>query len=247
MCGFCRSDSLTTWRVPAFFDYEKLAHAIATREWSYRLLLWISRSLESGLLQPSRAGRHYSGAEAAALWIESNLRFIPAELRPPPDELEEFTAFFSTYLTSSFDVVVEQPDPCGGIRVIGYCDCQVCRRIQNASHLRAKRVYARDKRRAALLMAECLTLMAMAHKIETTDERIENLLSHPSTRQQAAFLAFGHWLVRRLSGDSDGPAVLALWRMIAWDPRGGMRRGFVLGLGHFRSAERALLASLRKE
>jgi hypothetical protein len=49
----------------------------------------------------------------------------------------------------------------------------------------------------------------------------------------------------RLSGQSDGPAILALWRLIGWDPRGGVRQGFTLKLDDFKIAEQNLLAAMR--
>ena len=74
--------------------------------------------------------------------------FIPDLLRPKPDEIDEFGAFFSTFLTSSFDVI-DKPGTRGGPAV---CYCDVCLTISNAPHLQAKKLYARDKRRARVLM-----------------------------------------------------------------------------------------------
>jgi hypothetical protein len=45
---------------------------------------------------------------------------------------------------------------------------------------------------------------------------------------------------------SDGPAILALWRLIAWDPRGGMRPNFELKLDDFRAAEGQLLDAMQR-
>ena len=73
----------------------------------------------------------------------------------------------------------------------------------------------------------------------------EKMVNQQQTRRSAAYIAYGHWLIRRLSGESDGPAILALWRLIAWDPRGGVRRGFVLRLSDFQVAENELVATIR--
>lgn len=61
-----------------------------------------------------------------------------------------------------------------------------------------------------------------------------------------AYIAYGYSLIGRLKGETEGPAVLALWRIIAWDPRGGMRRGFKLKLSDFKLAKRTILEAIRE-
>ena len=78
-----------------------------------------------------------------------------------------------------------------------------------------------------------------------SDKLITRLLASEESRRWAAFITYGDWLIKRLSGDSDGPAILALWRIIAWDPRGGVRRGFRLELDGFRNAERNLQEAIK--
>jgi hypothetical protein len=74
---------------------------------------------------------------------------------------------------------------------------------------------------------------------------VEQIVAAQETRRSAAYIAYGHWLIRRLSGDSDGSAILALWRLIAWDTRGGMRQGFKLQLDQFKVEEEHVLAAIR--
>ena len=161
------------------------------------------------------------------------------------DEIEEFAAFFSTYLTTSFDVV-EKPGRKGEGALPQFgCRCELCLRIINASHLRPKKLYDRDKRRAEFLMVECLLHLAHENRIDISEPFAVQLVNHQSTRRSAAYLAYGYWLIQRLVGESDGPAILALWRLLAWDPRGGMRSGFTLELDDFRLAEDQLLEAIR--
>lgn len=230
-------------RKPAF-DYKRLAKAIATRDHSYKLLMWITDAIDRGLIQPSRAAHHSGGPDAATEWLRSNYHHIPEELRPPQNEIDEFAAFFSTYLTSSFDVI-EKPGTRGEGPTPTWCRCELCMRIVNAPHLRAKKLYARDKRRADFLMAECTAELARANALDIDDELTSQLVTDHKTRRCSAYIAYGHWLIRRLSGESDGPAILALWRLIAWDPRGGMRPGFTLQLNDFKVAENKLLSVIR--
>ncbi|WP_146394246.1 hypothetical protein [Allorhodopirellula solitaria] len=167
------------------FDDKRLAKAIATRDQSYKLLMWITNAIDRGHIQPSRGAHHSGGPDAATQWLRSNYYHIPEELRPPKDEVNEFAAFFSTYLTSSFDVIEgggtrgEGPAPMG-------CRCELCMRIVNAPHLQAKKLYARDKRRANWLMAECVSKLAKRNALDIDDELAMQLVTDGKTRRYAA-------------------------------------------------------------
>jgi hypothetical protein len=238
-CYFAR-----TTRTPAF-DYQRLAKAIATRDHSYKLLMWITEAIHRGLIQPTQTAHPSGSPHAATEWLRSNYHQIPAEFRPPQNEIDEFAAFFSTYLISSFDVIQkpgtkgEGPTPQFG------CRCELCMRIINAPHLRTKKLYERDKRRADFLMTECLIHLARENGMEINEGQAMQFVTDQSTRRSAAYITYGHWLIQRLTGESDGPAILALWRLIAWDPRGGMRRDFTLDLDDFKLAEKQLLAAIK--
>jgi hypothetical protein len=193
----------------------------------------------------SRAANHSGGSEAATEWLRTNYNQIPKNLRPPERAIGEFAAFFSTYLTASFDVI-EKPGTKGEGPIPRFgCTCELCVRIVNAPHLQAKKLYARDKRRADTLMVECLQQLATDNGLAIDEQSVTRIVTDQKTRRSAAYIAYGHWLVRRLAGESDGPAILALWRIIAWDPRGGMRRGFTLKLDDFRVAEQTLLSAIQ--
>ncbi|MDX1961925.1 MAG: hypothetical protein SFX18_02150 [Pirellulales bacterium] len=206
--------------------------------------MWISDAIDKGLIQPSRVAHHSGGPEAATEWLRSNYHHLPNHLRPQEEELDEFGAFFSTYLLSSFDIV-EKP----GTKGIGptpvLCRCELCMRIVNASHLHPKKLYARDKRRADYLMSECIAELASENGLKIDEEMTTRLVTDEKTRRNCAYLAYGHWLIKRLSGESDGPAILALWRLIAWDSRGGMRSGFTLQLNDFHMAETELISTIK--
>jgi len=229
-------------RKTAAFNLIQLSKAIAIRDQSYQLLMWISDAIDNQLIPPSQAERHSGGPDAATQWLMSNFHGIPTHLLPSRNNIPEFAAFFSTYLTSSFDVV-EVP----GTKGVGpsRCPCEVCVRMMNAPHLQTKKLYARDKRRADVLMAESLGELANANSLRLTEQQAQQLVTHQHTRRQAAYVAYGKSLIERLSGDSDGPAVLAIWRLIAWDPRGGMRPNFTLDVNDFKAAEDELLSAIR--
>ena len=202
--------------------------------------MWLSEKIAEGKITVSQAANHSGGPEAVTDWMRQFAGVIPAEIRPSPQELNEFAAFFSTFLTASFDVV-RKPGTRGEGPVCG-CMCDICMRIINAPHLQAKKLTARDKRRAEVLMADCVLELAKASGIELEVEAADAIVK--KCRRSCAYLTYGDWLIRRLHGDADGPALLALWRVIAWDPRGGMARGFQLHVQDFAQAEKLLLRVL---
>ena len=146
------------------FDYKLLSKAITTRDTSYKLLMWISEAIDKGLIQPSRVAHHAGGPDAAYGWLRANYFNIPDDYRPQESDIKEFAAFFSTFLTSSFDVV-ENPGTTGEGPTPTSCRCEVCMRIVNAPHLRTKKLYAKDKRRAESLMRECLEKFAKENSL----------------------------------------------------------------------------------
>ncbi len=206
--------------------------------------MWICDAIDKGLIQPSRAAHHSGMPDAATEWLRSNYYQLPEELRPQKGDIDEFAAFFSTYLTSSFDVI-EKPGTKGEGPTPTWCRCELCMRIVNAPHLQVKKLYARDKRRANFLMCESVAELAKENDLDLDNALAEQIVTDENTRRSAAFITYGNWLIRRLTGESDGPAILALWRLIAWEPRGGMRRGFTLQLEDFKIAEKALLSTIQ--
>ena len=230
---------------PITFDYKRLEKAIATRDHSYRLLLWISDAIDRGCIPPSRAANHSGGPEAATHWLRSSYHHIPEKLRPSLSDLDEFAAFFSTYLTSSFDVV-EKPGTKGNGPAPGLCRCELCMRIVNAPHLRAKKLYARDKKRADLLMSDYVFRLAGENGFDIEYDFAQKIAIEAKTRRSAAYVTYAYWLIQRLSGESEGPAVLALWRLIAWHPSGGMRKRFQFRVEDVRQAEEQILEAIQK-
>jgi hypothetical protein len=209
--------------------------------------LWISDAVGAGRIRPADLAYHGTSFAAATDWLKANLNGIPESLRPDPCEFDDFAAFFSTYLTSSFDVVARPGTRGTGPRaggVIGLCDCPLCLRMANAPHLQTKKITGRDKRRANVLMGDFLARFARDKGVELGDECIDQLVAGEETRRPLAYLTYGYWLIERLSGDSDGPAILALWRIIAWEPRGGTRPGFKLELNDILEAEKTIAAAI---
>ena len=215
---------------------------------SYKLLRWLGRVVDAGEIPIPRvvSSRHEDDVTAATLdWIEPFHVSFPSEMRPAPDKLREFAAFFGTYLTSSFDVT-NDPGVVLRNQYGGTCFCPICARLVNGSHLKAKKLTASDKKRALSLMVDRLAELAHEHDVKLTTSDAEALIANPECRIAAAYSTYGYWLIQRTKGVTDGPSILALWRHFAWTEAGSPRKDFKLQYDDIRESEDLLLTSMRE-
>lgn len=220
---------------------ENLKMALDIHGRSYRLLTWVSEAIGKGFIPVTRAHAYAKETTAARDWIEANHDSLPTAVRPSAEEMERFSNFFSTYLMSSFDFTATpgtraQSNTC--------CFCSTCSRLVQAPHLRAKALTKRDKRRAGELMCQRVRALAEEHSVAVDEARIMALVDG-DLRRCCAYSAYGHWLIQRLEGHSDGPAILALWREFAWKKTGSPIPGFELRLKDFEEAETQIVTALR--
>jgi hypothetical protein len=220
-------------------DRLKLAIDIHAR--SYRLLRWVAEGIDKGFITYSRAHEYADVGDSARDWVEEHYLNLPVDGRPERVHLREFANYFATYVVTSFDIV-EQPgmrrvDPCG-------CGCRFCSYLIRAPRLQTKKLSKRDKERAIRLMADRVQQLALEEGLSVTREQAEKIAAIPQIRRSAGFSAYGHWLIKRLDGLTDGPAVLALWREIAWHRSGSPIARFVLKYEDFASAENDLIRAM---
>lgn len=221
---------------------ERLELALHIHDRSYRLLKWVADAIGKGFIPVVRAHQYANETAATRDWVESNYDNLPHAVRPTPDHMAPFSNFFSTYLMSSFDFVAKpgtrRESACG-------CMCPCCSRLVNASHLRAKTITKRDKRRAEELMGQRVCALGEEGGIAVDEQQAIGLIDG-DLRRDCAFSTYGHWLIQRLEGRTDGPAVLALWREIAWKATGSPIPGFTLQAKDFIAAENRVLSALHK-
>ena len=221
----------------------RLKLALQIHSQSYRLLRWVGEVVAKGLV-PAEAAHHFADArEAAHDWMSKNLSLFPSELQPDRRHLRQYANFFGTYVTSSFDIVAI-PEPPHERK--WKCDCDLCVRLANASNLRTKKLLSRDKKRANCLMEDRLIQLASEAGL-TEVQDVSRFVLGEETRRSAAYSTYGYWLIRRLDGDTDGPAVLALWREIAWSKAGSPLPNFKLEFNDFVAAEELLVTAMQKQ
>ena len=221
---------------------DRLALAISIQQTSYQLLQWVADAVRRGFIPATRAHQYASAGETAAVWIDEHFENLPTNLRPHPHVKKEFAHFFGTYLVSSFDIV-EQPgkrmvSPCG-------CYCPMCSYLVNAPHLRPKKLTKRDRQRALDLMAWRIAALAREERLTATEDICRTLATQDETRRLAGYSSYGHWLIKRMDGETDGHSILALWREMAWTRTGSPIKKFELRFDDFVEAEEELVEALK--
>ena len=213
---------------------------------SYLLLKWMAKAVTEGFVNFETAHDYSTLPEAAEGWILGHYLNIPGNARPPREDLPAFCAFcafFSTYLTNSFDFIsnpgkqLYSPD--------AHCFCPMCSWLVDAPNLKAKKVQATEKRRAQKMRVNALLNLAAEHRLNVDASRITELLDDRQTSEDASLVAYGYDLLQREKGIANGPAVLALWRGFAWNESGSPKHGFRLKAKLIADAENRLLALLQ--
>lgn len=224
-------------------DREEIYRAVDLHRRSYKLLRWLGTAISKGFVRFDRAHEYMDEAGAAKDWIEYHFLNLPPSCRPPLDQVEPFAQFFATYLTTSFELV-EKPKPriesaCGG------CFCPICVHLVAAPHLRARKVSRRDKERARKLKVAALQQLALEQSTSQDQKELENLIDSPDIRTEISLVAYGLQLIARTNGRSDGPAVLALWREIAWNQSGSPKKDFKLEAENILKAKELVAQRIR--
>jgi len=224
-------------------DKSRLQLAIEIHGKCYGLLKWIDKAIVNGTIVLDRHHNHPGMNETAQAWFQEYYSILPIEYRPPREQLREFANYFSTYLTTSFDLAdvpcYRQTTDCG-------CFCSLCSYLTQASRLQTKKVTKQDKTRAERLMELRLESLAKETGCQIDSKKVEMLLQpRNSLRRSAAYSTYGHWLLERLEGFTDGVSLLALWREFAYGPTGSPLKEFKLNLEDFVRAEEELVEFMK--
>ena len=222
----------------------EIRRLVAMQHRSYLLLKWMAKAVSEGFVNFETAHDYSTLPEAAKGWILGHYLNIPDNARPSREDLTTFCAFFSTYLTNSFDLV---SNPGKQLYSPGaHCFCPMCSWLADAPNLKTKKVQSADKRRAKKMRVNALLNLAAAHRLSVNEKGIVELVDDPKTSEDTSLLAYGCDLLQRGKGIANGPAVLALWRGFAWNQSGSPKREFQLKAKLIGDAENRLLALLQQ-
>jgi len=227
-------------------DRREIERVIELQRRTYELLQWLSRSLEGNRVTVPRTHSDLSPSEAAADWLRDRFMTLPPRCRPEEGgdrEVREFANLLASYLLTSFDVV---EDP--GVRAVTDCGCTCafCSRLVAAPHLQPKKMRPAYKRRARVLKIEYLSRLAAECGTPITPPEAEALLEDDDLSEAVALAVYGEQLLRRVRGDTEGPAILALWRAFAWERTGSPKKEFRLSAERVLEAEKKIVRRLER-
>ena len=204
---------------------------------AYRLLLWLGTAIDRGQVILDQAHDSRSLGHAARAFLDANLSALPAEHGPAPEDVQAFANVFASYLTTSFDLLLEP----GTRRVSDRgCTCDLCTYLVSAPHLVPKKLAPVDKVRARRLEIRSIEEIARERGVVLRPGAAEALADADSLREAVALAAYGGELLKRAAGDFEGPEVLALWRRFAWTREGSPKKGFTLTAQAIVEAETAV-------
>jgi hypothetical protein len=225
------------------FNPEELERIVSLQQKSYQLLRWVNDALRSGTLNFNKVHHAADVSGAAQEWVGRHFHSIPGDARPDAAELEPFARLFASYLTTSFDLIA-QP---GTRRVSSSgCYCAFCSYLAAADHLRVRNPDKKARQRAQQMKDLYLSSLADEAGVALSSSDRESLLSDPKIANDLAFAAYGRELIRRSQFASQGEGVLVLWREIAWDQKGKVKKGFTLSAERILQAEAALVERLKQ-
>lgn len=133
------------------------------------------------------------------------------------------------------------------MRPAGPCNCELCYRLINASHLKVKKPKKADKKIAVEKMATSIQQLAAEKGIHISNELAEEMACHPDLTRSAAYVAYANSLLDRINGYGGGIYALVLWRIFAWKPEGSPLRNFELEVDAILEAKVRLLEEIKRK
>lgn len=221
------------------FDRARITKAVELQEKSYALFQWLNERLKSGRLDLSKVHGAISMAQAAEDWIGRNVLSFPPACRPERKDIPAFASLFSSYLATSYQVATNRVvSECG-------CYCEWCAYILSFRHLRVRTPSKKAYLMARNLKRIALRTLAEELKAPCIEDDFDAMVEESSIASDLSWVTYGQELIRRLEFGSQGEGVLVLWREIAWDEKGRMRKRFRLSADAFLRAEARLKDCLK--
>lgn len=206
---------------------KKLSTAFDISQKAYLLLMWLEEAMNKKFFSPISAHKNMSSSEAVEEWLVEHIKNLPEKTRPnieSQEELKKFCNYFSTFLTTSFDII-KHP----GKRLYSddaHCFCPMCSWLVNVSHLKPKKISSIDKRKSVKLKTNTLKQLCIDLEIDFPADNFEEIINSKNTYEYVSVITYGNELISRTNGNSNGASVLWLWRNFAWNKKGSPRKKF---------------------
>jgi hypothetical protein len=223
---------------------KEIKHALNLQERSYNLLLWMADAVTKGFIEFNTAHEYSSLPEATTEWILIHYKNIPDNARVEKKDLHQFSAFFSTYLENSFNLIEEPGKQLFSIDA--HCFCPLCSWLINSPNLKTKKPTSTDKRRAKKMKTSAVKEISMENELSLNTDQIKEIVENSEFREELSLAAYARDLLIRVNGIAMGPAVLVLWRGFAWRKEGSPKHNFKLTPELIFENEQKLIKILKK-
>lgn len=224
-------------------DLAAIEHALGVHKRALAALRALSDAVFAGMAITPSAHVEVDETAAAADWLRRNVHLVPTEARPTdPHQHEELARVVAALLVSSFDVIANPREV--GVPDSGGCTCPLCLRMVAAPNLRAKKLRSSDQQRADELVADHIGALGGDAGAALTTEDCGALAAREDLRESLALSTWAEHLVRRIAGDADGPALLALWRRFAWTRTGAPKANYAVTSGDVERSRTTILAAI---
>jgi len=198
------------------FDPNELKKVIELHQKSYNLFLWLNKKLKDF---GRRSKEHtlfdevhekvsfYKGCFA---WISRHFGEFPHDARPAESEIEPFAYLFTSFLTTSF-IVTDK------VRVSDGCPCPFCTFFYDITAFQVRNPDKKARLRAEKLKARYIEKLDREAELPSVPSNIEEWIpENPELSRDISLATYAQELIRRSKFTSQGEAILALWREIAW-------------------------------
>ncbi len=217
------------------FDTNELEKTIDLHQKSYNLFMWLNNKLkEFGRKSKSKAHTLFEEAhekvsfyKGAYLWIEKHYNEFPIETRPDKADLETFAHLFTSFLTTSFQVIKK-------IKVSDGCNCPFCTFFYDVTAFQVRNPNKKAKESAQNLKIRYLEQLCRDEKIDEVPPNLGDWIqANPNIHYDIALATYAKELIRRSQFASQGEGILALWREIAWknnrlDPKFNLKANSII-------------------
>lgn len=222
----------------------KLIEAVRIQKLSYGLLLWIADQIDSGRFTFSKIHTNENPSDVMLDWLNTYYDYLPKHLLPKREKLKSFSNYFSSYLTTSFEMV-ESPDKI--LRSNNGCLCDLCLQLVNASHLKRKKPKKIDKEDAKIKRFQIIKELGLEEGLDLPDSIYKKINHSKEFLRDTAYLAYAKSLIERIDSSKGGIYILVLWRQFAWKPEGSPIKEFKLNVEYILNAELNLKKKLNEE
>lgn len=217
------------------FEKEQMKRIVALQEKSFALFRWLNHAMVEQRVKLDAVHEALGLSAAAEQWVRAHFLELPDAVRPEKADIPAFAHLFASYLSTSYTVADKRvASDCG-------CYCELCRYLVSVRHLRPRIPTKKARREARELKTILLRRLAADAGVDLASDTVDEMLADQGELGDAiSWATYGQELIRRSQFASQGEGVLVLWREIAWDDKGKVRRGFVLTPEAFMDAEKTI-------